>query len=127
MMAMTLSKMQKKLYPTIRLVYGVSVAGISALLLARMFIGHPTGIFLPLWFVAVLVGLGLRYGIGVAVAGSFIAAMIFAHVLFDPKGSWHVTDAVARRNLAWMVLGSVALSYLFVRPGSTHNDRGSHS
>jgi hypothetical protein len=57
--------------------------------------------------------LGLRYGIAVGVIGSLLSAAIFATMLFSPVGSFRVTDHAARQNLAWMVLGGIALSYLF--------------
>ncbi len=88
------------------------VAG-AAYLLAKVFVGHDVKVFLPLWFVAVLVALAVRYGIAVGVIGSLLSAAIFATTLFSPVGSLWISDHAARQNLAWMVLGGVALSYLF--------------
>jgi K+-sensing histidine kinase KdpD len=59
----------------------------------------------------------------VGVLGSLLSALIFAHMLFQPLGSWHIQDVAARQNLAWMVLASVALSYLFAPSSRTPNDR----
>jgi K+-sensing histidine kinase KdpD len=85
----------------------------AAYLLARVFAGHDVKVFLPLWFVAVLVALAVRYGLAVGVIGSLLSAAIFATTLFSPVGSLWINDHAARQNLAWMVLGGVALSYLF--------------
>lgn len=70
---------------------------------------------------AVLLVLAVRYGMAVGVVGSIISAVIFAHVLYSPLGSWHVTDHMARQNLAWMILGGVALSFLFAPSDSRQN------
>ncbi len=96
------------------------IAAGAAYGLARLFAGQDVRVFLPLWFVAVLVVLGLRYGIAVGVIGSLLSAAIFATILFSPVGSFRVTDHAARQNLAWMVLGGVALSYLFAPSDSAH-------
>jgi K+-sensing histidine kinase KdpD len=77
---------------------------------------------LPLWFILVLFFLAWRYGFAAGVIGSVVCAFVFAHYLFDPTGSWHVQDAAARRNLFWMVLGAIVMSYLLMPPPS---ERGS--
>jgi K+-sensing histidine kinase KdpD len=91
----------------------VLIASAAAYGLARLFAGDDLKVFLPLWFVAVLVVLALRYGIAVGVIGSLLSAAIFATTLFKPVGSLWISDLAARQNLAWMVLAGVALSYLF--------------
>lgn len=103
----------------IRAVIAVLVATAAAYGLARLFAGHDVKVFLPLWFVAVLVVLALRYGIAVGVIGSMLSAAIFATTLFSPLGSLWVSDHAARQNLAWMVLAGVALSCLFAPSDST--------
>jgi K+-sensing histidine kinase KdpD len=92
---------------------GVLLAAGAAYGLARLFAGHDAKVFLPLWFVAVLVVLAIRYGLAVGVVGSLLSAAIFAVTLFSPTGSLWINDVGARRNLAWMVLGGIVLSYLF--------------
>ena len=42
---------------------GVLVAAAAAYGLARLFAGYDAKVFLPLWFVTVLVALAVRYGI----------------------------------------------------------------
>jgi K+-sensing histidine kinase KdpD len=90
----------------------------ASFLSARAFVGTAMSTALPLWFILVLLFLAWRYGVAAGVIGSLVCAFVFAHFLFDPTGSWHVQDEVARRNLLWMVLGAVAMSYLLVPPQS---------
>ena len=110
--------MQWKIPERLRAPVGVLLAAAAACGLARLFAGHEEKVFLPLWFVAVLVALAVRYGIAMGVVGSLLSAAIFATMLFSPFGSLWISDKVARQNLAWMVLGGVALSYLFAPANS---------
>ena len=98
----------------LRPVLGLGLAVLIAVIVAQFFAGKPEGIFVPLGFVIVLFVLALRYGTVVAVTGSLLAALIFAHVLFSPVGNWQIESQAARQNIAWMILGSIVLSYLFV-------------
>lgn len=108
------------LTPTLRVLLGISLAGGSSLLLAHLFAGSDQRTLLPLAFIVVLFGLSRYYGMAVAIIGSLLCAFIFAHTLFDPTGSWHVEDFAARRNLLWMVVGTIAISYLFAPSGTKH-------
>lgn len=114
------------MFPTVptrlRAVFGVLISAGCAYGLALLFAGHDVRVFLPLWFVAVLVTLAVRYRIAVGIIGSLLAALIFAHTLFSPVGSLRISDHVARQNLAWMVLGGVVLSYLFAPRDSAHRN-----
>src|SRR5579871_1028222 len=97
---------------------GIVLAMALAFAAARLFAGSRVSSVLPLVFIGILFALGRRYGSGVAVLGSVLSALVFAHSLFNPVGQWHVQDAIARRNLLWMVMGTVALSYLFLPSSS---------
>jgi K+-sensing histidine kinase KdpD len=66
----------------------------------------------PFLFAAVLVLLASRFGAMVSVLGSFVAAMIFALMLFSPMHSLHVENEAERATLAWMILLAVSASYL---------------
>lgn len=77
-----------------------------------LFSTQPWRVFVPLAFVAVLVLIASRYGLVVAIIGSALTAIIFAHFLFSPLGNLQVESAAAKTNLAWMVLASIAVSYL---------------
>jgi len=105
----------------VRVVFGISLCAGMSFALAQLFAGSALRTALPLCYIVVLWVLGWRYGIAVGVIGSLVCAFIFAHFLFEPTGSWHVQDAVARRNLLWMVLGGVSLSYLFAPAESPRN------
>ena len=108
-----------------RVPFGIIVAAAASFALARLFAGSELGTVLPLAFIVVLVGLSRRYGASVGVVGSLLCAVIFAHYLFEPTGTWRVEDLVARRNLLWMVVGTIALSYLFA-PSDQQHDRSQH-
>ena len=98
----------------LRTLVGVLLSVAAACGAAALFAGKDVRVFLPLCFIAVLFILAMRYGLMVGIFGSLAAALIFfAHMLFDPIGSWRISSHVARQNLAWMVLGGVVLSYLF--------------
>jgi K+-sensing histidine kinase KdpD len=66
----------------------------------------------PLAFAIVLVLLASRFGASISVPGSAFGAMIFAWMLFPPMHTLHIENPSDRDNLAWMILVSVALSYL---------------
>ena len=112
--------MRWKIPEKLRAPVGVLLVAAAACASAQLFAGHEQKVLLPLWFVAVLVALAFRYGIAVGVVGSLLSAAIFATMLFSPLGSLWIGDKVARQNLAWMVLGGVALSYLFAPSDSAH-------
>ncbi|HUI84425.1 MAG TPA: hypothetical protein VL240_09385 [Candidatus Binatia bacterium] len=110
--------MKKSHSAFLRASFGLLLSSGLALAVARVFAGTAVSVVLPLCFIAVLWILAFRYGFAVGVIGSLLAALIFAHFLFDPLGSWHVNDLAARRNLAWMVAGAIALSFLFAPSNS---------
>jgi hypothetical protein len=74
-------------------------------------------LFVPLGFVCVLIVLASRFGSIVSLLGSFGAAIVFAYRLYSPLGNMQVSGA-ARESLGWMILASVALSFLLFPPGS---------
>jgi K+-sensing histidine kinase KdpD len=61
------------------------------------------------------------------VAGSLIAAMIFAYFLFSPLHSFYVENENERATLAWMILLSVSASYLLFPTRSEEHHRVSGS
>lgn len=92
---------------------GIALAGALGFACAYLFAGSDISHLLPLLFIAVLFVLARIYGMSVAIIGSVLCAFIFANWLYEPTGDWHVENLIARRNLLWMVLGAIALSYLF--------------
>jgi K+-sensing histidine kinase KdpD len=103
------SQVLERLHPVVGVVLAVALGSASAYLFANSDIRRT----LPLLFIGVLFVLSRRYGMAVAVVGSLLCAFIFAYWLYEPTGSWRVADLAARRNLLWMVLGAIILSYLF--------------
>ncbi len=69
---------------------------------------------LPFAFLALVLLLGLHYGRAVGMLGSIASALIFAHALYQPVGSFFVSDQTARSVLAWTVLIGVSTSFLFL-------------
>jgi K+-sensing histidine kinase KdpD len=104
--------MSQRVTQAVRIGIGVLLATAAALAASLLFATQPWRVFVPLAFVAVLVLIASRYGLAVAVIGSALTAVIFAHFLFTPIGSLRVESNTARTNLAWMVLASIAVSYL---------------
>ena len=96
----------------VRISVGVLLSAAVSWICARLFVGTELSTTVPLWFIGVLYVLARRYGVAVSIIGSLACAAIFAHSLFDPLGSWHVTSDVARRNLLWMVAGAIVVPYL---------------
>lgn len=76
-------------------------------------------VFVPFAFLLFVLALGFVYGRMVGILGSIIAALVFAHSLYEPIGSLRVEQQTARSSLAWMLLAGVSLSYLLL-PSSTH-------
>jgi len=71
----------------------------------------------PFGFLLILFAIGAFWGRGVAMAGSVVAALVFAHELFQPVDSLSVSSADARSSLAWMLLAGVSLSFLLLPGG----------
>ena len=93
-------------------VIGILLCGSGASLMALIFHRSSYVALVPLWFLAVLFAVALRFGFLAGVLGSVLAALIFAVFLFHPYGSLSVENLSARSNLAWMVLGGLVFSYL---------------
>jgi len=114
---------------------GVALSAVAALSVALLFARVSRSATLPLIFAVVQVAIAARFGVKVSVLGSLSAAAIFASILYSPTGSLAVENPAARANLAWMVLVSIALSYLLLpdkenpkgphKPGP-HPPRGAH-
>jgi K+-sensing histidine kinase KdpD len=104
--------MSQRVTNAVRIGIGVLLSAAAAMAASLLFAAQPWRVFVPLAFVVVLVVIASRYGLTVAVIGSVLTAIIFAHFLFSPVGSMHVESNAARTNLAWMVLASIAVSFL---------------
>jgi hypothetical protein len=104
--------MLKQFHRPLNVVIGTLLSAVFASILTLLFHRSTLRGFLPLAFVVVLVLLSRKFGVGVSLTGSLIAAIIFAAFLFPPLGSARVESEAARANLGWMVLCAVAVSYL---------------
>ncbi len=96
------------------------VAAVASVLFAR---SSWRGL-LPLAFVIVLLPLSKYFGVTVSLTGSIAAAAVFAVLLFSPLGSPRIDNDSARMSLGWMILGSVALSYLLFPSRNIGHGRG---
>lgn len=104
--------MVKKLRRPLNVALGTGLCAVLAVLASLLFARSSWRGLLPLAFVAVVLLLARRFGVTVGVTGSLAAALVFAVMLFAPVRSAHIDDDTARMNVGWMILGSVALSYL---------------
>lgn len=95
-------------------VIGVALSAVAALSVSLLFARVSRSALLPLVFAIFQVVIAARFGVRVSVLGSLSAAVIFATVLYAPTGSLAVDNPAARANLAWMVLVSIAASYLLL-------------
>lgn len=100
----------------LRTTTGILISVVCAIGVAMLTSGSSARAFVPLVFALVLIGLASRYGAAVSLAGSLLAAMIFAYVAYAPLGSLQVESSSARANLVWMVLIAVVGSYLLFPP-----------
>jgi hypothetical protein len=92
---------------------GLGLCSAAALLVTAVSATHAWRVFVPFAFIAVIVLLAARYGMWVAVLGSVMAALIFAYFIFPPLHSLRVEDKMERSAIAWMILGGVAVPFLF--------------
>jgi K+-sensing histidine kinase KdpD len=97
---------------------GVVLCAGAAVAASAVASGHPWRVWVPLVFSVVLLLIALFFGVRAGIAGTLLAALVFAMFLFGPLGSIHVTDGVARSNLGWMLLIGLAFSLLFAPPAS---------
>jgi K+-sensing histidine kinase KdpD len=91
---------------------GVAISTFCAVVLAKLFSGTESRIDAPILFAIALVILSSHFGAIISVAGSLLAAVVFAFLLYSPENSMRVAADSDRSTLAWMILVSVSLSYL---------------
>jgi len=112
--------MKAKVLSSAGILTGLLLCLAAASVVSVTFLHSNLRLFVPLGFAVVLIALGARFGGLVSVLGSILAAMVFAYRLFPPLGSLKVQEATARENLGWMILASVACSYLLFPPRIHH-------
>jgi len=111
---------------------GVIISTLCAIVLAKLYTGTGWKIEGPLLFAITLVVLASHFGAAISVAGALLGAAMFAFFLYNPENSFRVTSETDRSTLAWMVLISVALSYLLyptrkVRAAASERELNSRS
>ncbi len=99
-------------------VIGVAISAWCAGLLSFIFEGRHHGAIVPVAFIVIVTLVAIRFGAPAGMVGALTAAIIFAYFLYKPLGSVSVDDPKARMNLAWLVLGGLAFSYLLAPPGT---------
>ncbi len=115
--------MIKRLRRPLNVALGTVMSAVLAVLASILFARSPWRGLLPLAFVAVILLLAKRFGVTVGLTGSVAAAVVFALMLFAPLRSPRVEDDTARMSLGWMIVGSVALSYLLYPAHSAGSHR----
>ena len=104
--------MAKRLQGPLSVVLGTALSTVLAILASLLFARSTWRGLLPLAFVAIVLLLAKRFGVTVGLTGSVAAAVVFAVMLYAPLRSPRIEDDTARMSLGWMIVGSVALSYL---------------
>jgi len=104
--------MKIKLFCTLQSCLGIVLSALCAFVFAMLFSRTQWKLAAPFLFAAVLVLLAGRFGAVISVAGSMLAAIIFALHLFAPLHSLRVANDAERATLAWMILLSISASYL---------------
>ena len=113
--------MKTKLICILQTFLGIVVSALCAVAVASAFSGSQWTLAAPFLFAAVLVLLASRFGAAISVAGSMLAAVIFARRLFSPLHSLQIHNEAQRATLAWMILLSVSASYLLFPPRNDRN------
>jgi K+-sensing histidine kinase KdpD len=105
--------------------FGVLVCCSGALSLSFLFQHSRWKGSVPILFLALIAVVALRCGMVAGTWGTCVASAIFAAFLFPPIGSLSVADADQRLNLAWFLVGGLAISFLFgtTRDGGEHNKK----
>jgi K+-sensing histidine kinase KdpD len=65
---------------------------------------------LPIWFLAVIMGIVFQFGSLAGLWGTIFSAITFAVYLFEPIGRLAVRNAEQKNHLMWMVLIGLAIS-----------------
>ena len=104
---------------------GIILCSAVAALFSRLPLSEPSKAMLPLLFLPVILAVAYTFGTAAGILGTISATVVFARVIFHPLGSMRVEALDARGNLALMVMGGVALSYLFTAqvPPDTKNEQ----
>lgn len=105
----------RKTHPNVSLLIdtliGALLCALTAGIVALAAHAIPARPLIPLFFIAVIVLIALRFGALAGALGGFCATIIFAYFLFTPVGSFKVLKGDARTNLVWMLLIGIPAGY----------------
>ena len=105
-------------------IIGILLCTSAAALLAALFASSSVKLALPLICLAVVLAVAARFGSATGILGSILSAVLLAYFVFSPVHSLRVTDAIARSNLGWLLLGGISLSFLFApTPDEVYRER----
>ena len=85
----------------------------AAALLAALFASTSIRLSLPLICLAIVLAVAARFGAAAGILSSVLSALMLAYFVYSPVNSLAVTNATARSNLGWLLLGGISLSFLF--------------
>ncbi|MBZ5507980.1 MAG: DUF4118 domain-containing protein [Acidobacteriia bacterium] len=94
-------------------VSGSLLCGAIAIGLCILLKGSTIEAQVPILFLLVVLAISSRFGTPAGVLGTVLSAVAFAEFLFDPQRSLAIRNPVEKSNMAWMILGGLALSCLF--------------
>jgi K+-sensing histidine kinase KdpD len=107
--------LSRRTHPNISLMLdtliGTLLCALTAGIVALAAHGIPARPLVPLFFIAVIVLIALRFGALAGALGGFCSTIIFAYFLFTPIGSFKVLKGDARTNLVWMLLIGIPAGY----------------
>lgn len=110
------------------LFFGSALSVAIALLVCPLVRGKPVEPEVPIFFLVVLTAIAWRFGSGAGSLSTILSTIIFAEFLFEPLRSLVVKNPVEKINLAWMIIGGLAISNFFgrstqaVERGDTNRD-----
>lgn len=108
----------KRLAGKVDVIAGGAICATAAALASLIARGYHWRTIVPLVFTAVLLLVAFIFGSRAGLAGTAVAGVIFAMLLFHPLGRLGVSDDGARTNLGWMLMIGIGFSLLFAPPSS---------
>ena len=107
----------------IDIIAGGAICAAAAAMASLVSDGYQWRDIVPLVFTVVLLLVALIFGSRAGLAGTAVAGVIFAVLLFHPLGRLRVADDTARSNLGWMLMIGIGFSLLFAPPSSSLRQR----
>lgn len=102
-----------------RWLIGLAIIASTAALLSFAARGSRSSLLIPIVFIVVIISCVRRFGFVAGISGSVVATALFALFLFEPYGSFRVSDTHALSNLGVLLFTGIALSYANSRPSDS--------